>query len=80
LGTKPKSDAKCFVSHLTFIHFQGYRGNQLEFTGYILQNGLVLKTMIIDDLFIDSLDQPEEWLEKISDLPRGSAMCQVKFY
>jgi hypothetical protein len=56
---------------LTFIHFQGYRGNQLEFTGYILQNGLVLKTMIIDDLFIDSLDQPEEWLEKISDLPRG---------
>lgn len=49
--------------------------------GYVLQNGLVLKTMIIYEYWLKSLDQPKtkEWLKKISDLPRGSAMCQVKF-
>jgi hypothetical protein len=65
---------------LTFIHFQGYIGNELKFIGHVLQNGLVLKTVKIYDYWIDSIDQPEEWLKKISDLPRGSAMCQVKLY
>jgi hypothetical protein len=65
---------------LTFINFQGYIGNELEFIGDILQNGLVLKTMIVDDYWFDSIDKVDEWLKKISDLPRGSAMCQVKFY
>jgi hypothetical protein len=45
-----------------------YLGNQLVFTGYILQNGLVLKSMKIGDFFIDSLDQLEEWLKKTSDI------------
>jgi hypothetical protein len=68
---------------LTFINFYGYIaniGNELEFIGHVLQNGLVLKTMEIFNYWIDSADQREEWLKKISDLPRGSAMCQVKFY
>ncbi|KAK2408232.1 F-box/FBD/LRR-repeat protein [Trifolium repens] len=37
-------------------------------------------TMIIDDGWFHSLNQLDEWLKKICDLPRGSAMCQVKFY
>ncbi|KEH19804.1 putative F-box domain, FBD domain, leucine-rich repeat domain, L domain-containing protein [Medicago truncatula] len=79
---KPKSVPKYLVSHLTFIRFQGYIGNEMEFIGYVLQNGLVLKTMIIYEYWLKSLDQPKtkEWLKKISDLPRGSAMCQVKFW
>jgi hypothetical protein len=77
---KPKSVPKCLVSHLTFINLDGYIGNELEFFQYVLQNGLVLKTMIIDDGWFHSLNQLDEWLKKICDLPRGSAMCQVKFY
>ncbi|KAK2354967.1 hypothetical protein P8452_75219 [Trifolium repens] len=77
---KAKTVPKCLLSNLTFIHFQGYIGNELKFIGHVLQNGLVLKTVKIYDYWIDSIDQPEEWLKKISDLPRGSAMCQVKLY
>jgi hypothetical protein len=77
---KPKSVPKCLVSHLTFINLDGYIGNELEFFQYVLQNGLVLKTMEIFNYWMDSSDQREEWLKKISDLSRGSAMCQVKFY
>ncbi|AET03063.1 putative FBD-associated F-box protein At5g56700 isoform X2 [Medicago truncatula] len=73
---KPKSVPKCLISHLTFIHFYGVPENELEFIGYVLQHGLVLKTMIIDEYW---RDQPDRWMKKISDLPRGSAMCQVKF-
>ena len=76
---KPKSVPTCLVSHLTHIDYQGYLGNsnELEFTAYVLQNGLVLKTMLINSFWLDQL---EEWLTKISDLPRGSAMCQVKLH
>lgn len=77
--TKPQSVPKCLVSHLTFIKFEAYLGhsNELEFIGYVLQNGLVLKTMLISGF---SLEQRGEWLKKISNLPRASAMCQVTFH
>jgi hypothetical protein len=76
---KPKSVPKCLVSHLTFIDLREYLGNlnELEFTSYVLQNGLVLKTMHIRSF---SLEQQGEWLKKISDLPKASATCQVKFH
>jgi len=76
---KPKSVPKCLVSHLTFIDLRSYLGNlnELEFTSYVLQNGLVLKTMLIRSF---SLEQQGEWLKKISDLPRASALCQVTFH
>lgn len=77
--TKPQSVPKCLVSHLTFIKFEAYLGhsNELEFIGYVLQNGLVLKTVLIDDFYM--MNQPEEWKEKIYDLPRGT-MCQLKIH
>lgn len=76
---KPKTVPKCLVFHLTFIHFRAYQGNihELEFTSNVLQNGLVLKTMLICDSW---LKQPKKWKEIISDIPRGSAMCQLEFY
>ncbi|GAU39368.1 hypothetical protein TSUD_370260 [Trifolium subterraneum] len=75
-ATKPKCVPLCLVSHLTLIKFDRCLGslNELDFTGYVLQNGLVLRTMLIDNF---CRKQPEEWLKKISDLPRGSAVCQV---
>lgn len=77
--TKPQSVPKCLASHLTFIKFEAYLGhsNELEFIGYVLQNGLVLKTVLIDDFYM--MNQPEEWKEKIYDLPRGT-MCQLKIH
>lgn len=76
---KPQSVPKCLVSHLTFIKFEAYLGhsNELEFIGYVLQNGLVLKTVLIDDFYM--MNQPEEWKEKIYDLPRGT-MCHLKIH
>jgi hypothetical protein len=76
---KPKCVPKCLVSHLTLIKFDGCLGslNELEFTGYVLQNGLVLKTVLIGRSL---LDQPMEWLKKISDLPRRSARCKVELH
>ncbi|KEH19756.1 putative F-box domain, FBD domain, leucine-rich repeat domain, L domain-containing protein [Medicago truncatula] len=77
-AVKPKNVPNCLISHLTFIDFQDYEGNshELEFIAYVLLNGLVLKTMLIGGCW---MDQPEELEKKISDLPRGSAICQVKF-
>jgi len=77
---KPNSVPKCLASHLTFIHYKAFQGNrhELEFIRYVLQNGLVLKMMVINGIFL--LDRPEEWVEFISNLPRGSAMCQFQFH
>ncbi|KAK2354974.1 hypothetical protein QL285_092432 [Trifolium repens] len=77
--TKPTNVPKCLASHLTLVHLQRCLGdlNELQLTSYVLQNGLVLKTMHIDGY---SLNQKKEWLKKIRNLPRGSTMCQVKFF
>jgi predicted MPP superfamily phosphohydrolase len=77
---KPDSVPKCLASHLTFIHYKDFQGkrHELEFIRYVLQNGLLLKTMVISGIYL--LQQPEEWVELISNLPRGSAMCQLQFH
>ncbi|WJX87971.1 hypothetical protein P8452_70101 [Trifolium repens] len=77
--TKPKNVPKCLAFHLTLVHFQRCLedSNELQLISYVLQNGLVLKTMCIECY---SLNQQKEWLKKIRDLPRGSTMCQVKFF
>jgi hypothetical protein len=53
-ATQP-SVPNCIISHLTFIQFKGYQGlpDELLFVEYILKKGLVLKTMIIDDISLD---------------------------
>lgn len=83
LAKKSKNVPNCLVSHLNFIHFKGYQAclHEMEFVGYVLRNGLVLKTMLISGL---SLDKKEKWekyliLKEFSDIPKGSANCQLKF-
>ncbi|RHN59536.1 putative FBD domain, leucine-rich repeat domain, L domain-containing protein [Medicago truncatula] len=77
---KPNSVPTCLASHLTFIHYKAFQGNrhELEFIRYVLQNGLLLKMMVINGIYL--LDRPEEWVEFISNMPRGSAMCQFQFH
>ncbi|XP_058746058.1 F-box/FBD/LRR-repeat protein At5g53840-like [Vicia villosa] len=72
---------KCLKSHLSYIHIEGYQGfeDDLTFAEYILRNGLVLKTMLI---FVDtSMDQTIKYysVKRLTDIPRGSNMCQLKF-
>ncbi|MCH84094.1 F-box/RNI/FBD-like domain protein [Trifolium medium] len=71
----------CLKSHLTYIHIEGYQGfeDELTFAEYILQNGLVLETMLI---FVDtSMDLMNKYcsVKRLLDIPRGSVKCQLKF-
>ncbi|KAK2358257.1 FBD-associated F-box protein [Trifolium repens] len=72
---------KCLRSHLTYIHIEGYQGweDELTFAEYVLQNGLVLQTVLI---FVDnSMDLTKKYrsLKRLSDIPRGSVTCKLKF-
>ncbi|KAK2412039.1 FBD-associated F-box protein [Trifolium repens] len=80
---EPKSTTapKCLRSHLTYIHIEGYQGweDELTFAEYVLQNGLVLQTVLI---FVDnSMDLTKKYrsLKRLSDIPRGSVTCKLKF-
>ncbi|MCH80474.1 F-box/FBD/LRR-repeat protein [Trifolium medium] len=80
---EPKSTKvpKCLESHLTYIHIEGYQGfeDELAIAEYILRNGLVLHTMLI--IFHTSTDQTNKHcsLKRLTDIPRGSVACQLKF-
>ncbi|AET01501.1 putative FBD domain-containing protein [Medicago truncatula] len=69
--TTQPSVPNCIVSHLTFIQFKGFKGvpDELLFAEYILQKGLVLKTMIIDDISVD-LSKKYDILNKLSKVRR----------
>jgi hypothetical protein len=77
-ATQP-SVPNCIVSHLTFIQFKGFEGvpDELLFAEYILQKGLVLKTMIIDDISVD-LSKKYDILNKISKV-RRDGICPLIF-
>lgn len=83
LTAKPKSVPNCLVSHLTYIHFKGYTGywHEKEFAGYVLQYGLVLKTMLISGFLSNESKKSTKYhyRRKFSNMPRGSTVCQVKF-
>lgn len=80
---EPKSTIvpKCLESNLTYIHIEGYQGfeEDLAFAEYILRNGLVLHTMLI--FFDTSMDLTNKYrsLKRLTDIPRGSVTCQLKF-
>ncbi|XP_024628280.1 FBD-associated F-box protein At4g10400 isoform X1 [Medicago truncatula] len=72
---------ECLKSHLTYIHIEGYQGfeDELTFAEYLLRNGLVLQTMLI---FVDtSMHTTNKYLsvKRLTDIPRGSVTCQLKF-
>ncbi|CAL5196961.1 unnamed protein product [Lathyrus oleraceus] len=79
----PKSTTvpKCLKSRLSYIHIEGYQGfeDELTFAEYILRNGFALKTVLI---FVDtSMEQTNKYrsLKRLTDIPRRSSMCQLKF-
>jgi hypothetical protein len=78
-ATQP-SVPSCLVSHLTFIQLKVYRGfpDELLFAEYVLQKGLVLKTMIIVDISVDPKNKLDT-LNRLSNVPKASAMCQLTF-
>lgn len=83
LEVKPSTVPNCLVSHLSYMHIKGYQGDssEMEFASYVLQNGLVLKKMIISGVLLDQKKKWEKYrcLSKFSNMPRGSAVCQVTF-
>ncbi|CAK8560163.1 unnamed protein product [Lathyrus sativus] len=70
----------CLESHLKFIQFKGYRGftDEFYFVEYILQNGCVLKSMIIVDISTD-LKKMVDTLHRLFDIPKASRMCQLTY-
>jgi len=72
---------ECLKSHLTFVHIEGYQGleDELAFAEYILRNGVVLKKMLIlVDISMDKTEKDRS-LKRLTDIPMGSDMCQLKF-
>ncbi|PNY12257.1 F-box/FBD/LRR-repeat protein [Trifolium pratense] len=81
LGWPPQpSVPNCLVSHLNCIQFKGFRGlqDELLFVEYILRHGLVLETMIVADISLD-LKKKYFILKLLSDVPRASGKCKLKF-
>ena len=83
MAEKPNTVPISLVSHLSYMHIKGYQGDssEMEFASYVLQNGLVLKKMIISGVLLDQKKKWEKYrcLNKFSNMPRGSAVCQVTF-
>lgn len=81
LGWAPlPSVPTCLISHLTVVQFKGFHGfpDEMSFAEHVLQKGLVLKTLIFSDIF---LDQSEKYdiLKRLSNVSRASGMCQLTF-
>ncbi|XP_020967238.1 FBD-associated F-box protein At5g56370-like isoform X1 [Arachis ipaensis] len=77
--TQPLSVPNCIVSDLSTVEYRGYRNTpeEHEFTAYILQKGLVLKTMRIHAKYCD-LPLKGEVFKALSKIQRGSSMCRVE--
>jgi len=81
LGWAPQTRVpNCLISHLTFIQFKGLRGfpDELSFVEYVLQKGLVLKTMIIAVRSLD-LEKNYSVVKTLTNVPRASTTCQLTF-
>ncbi|MED6185828.1 hypothetical protein PIB30_060795 [Stylosanthes scabra] len=77
--TQPISIPNCIISHLNTVEYRGYQNTaeEHEFTAYILQRGLVLKTMTIHAK-IFHLCIKRDISKALSKIPRGSSMCRLK--
>ncbi|RYQ87455.1 hypothetical protein Ahy_B09g094973 isoform B [Arachis hypogaea] len=79
--TQPLSVPNCIVSHLNTVEYRGYQDTpeEHEFTAYILQKGLVLKTMRIHAKY-DNLDLKRRRYMALSEIQRGSSMCRLEVH
>ncbi|MED6185827.1 hypothetical protein PIB30_060794 [Stylosanthes scabra] len=77
--TQPNSIPNCVISHLYTFEYRGCHNTAEEhdFTAYILQRGLVLKTMRIHAKAFYGFIKPEIYKE-LSEIPRGSSMCKLE--
>ncbi|XP_020986058.1 putative FBD-associated F-box protein At5g56700 [Arachis duranensis] len=77
--TQPLSVPNCIVSHLNTVEYRGYQDTpeEHEFTAYILQRGLVLKTMRIHAKY-DDLGLKRHMA--LSEIQRGSSMCRLEVH
>ncbi|MCH80826.1 F-box/FBD/LRR-repeat protein [Trifolium medium] len=77
---QPRRVPDCLISHLVVIWFNGFEGyvDEVRFAEYILRKGLVLKSMTIVNALMDPR-QKDRVRKKLSDIPRGSAICKLQF-
>ncbi|MED6112013.1 hypothetical protein PIB30_057768 [Stylosanthes scabra] len=75
----PANVPKCMVSHLSIVKFSSYCGNRgdLELIAYILQNGLVLTSVIIETNFKVDSDEHRQATQQFCDMPKGSNRCNL---
>ncbi|XLT36232.1 hypothetical protein HN873_067524 [Arachis hypogaea] len=68
----------CIILHLNTIEHRGYLNTpeEHEFTAYLLQRGLMLKTMRIHAKY--SLESRSEIYETLFEIQRGSSMCRLE--
>ncbi|XLR42953.1 FBD-associated F-box protein At2g26860-like [Arachis duranensis] len=77
---QPRSVPKCIVSHLNTVEYRGYQNTpeEHEFTTYILQRGLVLKSMRIHAKYYFPRHLKWEISQALSEIQMGSSMCRVE--
>ncbi|MED6153443.1 hypothetical protein PIB30_102030 [Stylosanthes scabra] len=75
----PANVPKCMVSHLSIVKFSSYCGNtgDQELIAYILQNGLVLTSVIIETIFKVDSDEHRQATQQFCDMPKGSNRCNL---
>ncbi|XP_020988037.1 putative FBD-associated F-box protein At5g56440 isoform X1 [Arachis duranensis] len=81
-GPRPPSMVpNCLTSHLRSFEFRGYQDStdEREFIAYILQRGLVLKTVTIHLKSDFDLETKYIIVKGLSAIPRGSPICQLNF-
>ncbi|MED6144451.1 hypothetical protein PIB30_015660 [Stylosanthes scabra] len=80
--TPPTMVPNCVTSHLKSFEYRGYQdsADEREFIAYVLQTGLVLKTVTIRLKYNLDRATKDDILRKLSALPRGSTTCQFNFF
>ncbi|RYR36004.1 hypothetical protein Ahy_A10g051070 isoform B [Arachis hypogaea] len=80
--TPPTMVPSCVTSHLKSFEFREYQSaaDEYEFIAYLLQGGLVLKTVTIH--LKSGFDRETKYniFKDLSAIPRGSRICQLNFH
>ncbi|MED6118896.1 hypothetical protein PIB30_006687 [Stylosanthes scabra] len=71
----------CVTSHLKSFEYTGYQDfeDEREFIAYVLQSGLVLRTVTIHLKSDFDLETKNNIVGGLAAIPRGSSMCQLNF-